>query len=60
MNVAQEFDALYRAAQALFHKDAPWVPLYHVSSLTAYRKDVQGLVVGTTGLLRYEKVWKKR
>jgi peptide/nickel transport system substrate-binding protein len=55
----QERTASYRAAQDLFHKDAPWVPLYHVSSLTAYRKHVQGLVVGTTGLLRYEKVWKK-
>ena len=55
----QERTVSYLAAQRLFHKDAPWVPLYHVSSLTAYRKDVQGLVVGTTGLLRYDKVWKK-
>jgi ABC-type transport system substrate-binding protein len=55
----QERSVSYLAAQQLFHKDAPWVPLYHVSSLTAYRKDVQGLVVGTTGLLRYDKVWKK-
>ena len=55
----QERTVRYVAAQNLFHKDAPWVPLYHVSSLTAYRKDVQGLVVGTTGLLRYDKVWKK-
>ena len=55
----QERTVSYHAAQDLFHKDAPWIPLYHVSSLTAYRKDVQGLVVGTTGLLRYDKVWKK-
>jgi peptide/nickel transport system substrate-binding protein len=55
----QERTVSYRAAQALFHKDVPWVPLYHVSSLTAHRKNVQGLVVGTTGLLRYDKVWKK-
>jgi len=55
----QERTASYRAAQALFQKDMPWVPLYHVSVVTAYRKDVQGLVVGTTGLLLYDKVWKK-
>jgi peptide/nickel transport system substrate-binding protein len=55
----QERIVSYRAAQDRFHKDAPWVPLYHVSSLTAYRRHVQGLVVGTTGLPRYEKVWKK-
>jgi ABC-type oligopeptide transport system substrate-binding subunit len=55
----QERTVSYRAAQALFQKDLPWVPLYHVSVLTAYRKDVQGLAVGITGLLRYDKVWKK-
>lgn len=55
----QERAVSYRAVQALFQQDMPWVPLYHVSMITAYRKDVQGLVVGTTGLLRYDKVWKK-
>jgi ABC-type transport system substrate-binding protein len=55
----QERAVSYRAAQKLFQQDMPWVPLYHVSVVTAYRKDVQGLVVGTTGLLRYDKVWKK-
>jgi peptide/nickel transport system substrate-binding protein len=55
----QERTVSYREAQALFQKDMPWVPLYHVSVVTAYRKDVQGLVIDTTGLLRYDKVWKK-
>jgi peptide/nickel transport system substrate-binding protein len=54
-----ERTASYRGAQALFQKEMPWVPLYHVSVFTAYRRHVQGLVVGTTGLLRYDKVWKK-
>jgi dipeptide transport system substrate-binding protein len=49
----------YRSVQALFQKDLPWVPLYHVSVVTAYRKDVQGLVVGATPILQYRKVWKK-
>ena len=55
----EERSASYRSAQALFQKEMPWVPLYHVSVFTAYRREVQGLVVGTTGLLRYDKVWKK-
>jgi peptide/nickel transport system substrate-binding protein len=58
--VPSEREASYRAAQALFQKDMPWVPLYHVAVVTAYRKDVQGLVAGTTGLLRFERVWKRR
>lgn len=50
--------AIYRQAQALFQKDMPWVPLYHVSVFTAYRRAVHGLSVGPTGVLRYEKAWK--
>jgi ABC-type transport system substrate-binding protein len=50
--------AIYRQAQAQFQKDMPWVPLYHVSVFTAYRREVHGLSVGPTGVLRYEKAWK--
>jgi peptide/nickel transport system substrate-binding protein len=50
--------ALYRQAQDLFLEDMPFVPLYHASVFTARRRDVNGLVVGPTGLLRYNKVWK--
>jgi peptide/nickel transport system substrate-binding protein len=50
--------AIYRQAQDLFQKDMPWVPLYHVSVFTAYRRSVHGLSVGPTGVLRYEKAWK--
>jgi ABC-type transport system substrate-binding protein len=51
--------ASYREAQSLFQKDMPWVPLYHVSVFTAYRRIVRGLVVGPTGIPRYDKVWKR-
>ena len=47
----KERSASYREAQVLFQKDMPWVPLYHVSVFTAYRRNVRGLVVGPTGLL---------
>jgi peptide/nickel transport system substrate-binding protein len=54
-----ERSAIYRQAQGLFQKDMPWVPLYHVAAFTAYRRSVHGLTVGPTGVLRYEKAWKK-
>lgn len=50
--------AAYREAQALFQKDMPWVPLYHGSVFTAYRRAVRGLSIGPTGVLRYDKAWK--
>jgi peptide/nickel transport system substrate-binding protein len=50
--------AVYRDAQELFQKDMPWVPLYHVAALTAYRRVVRGVVRGATGILRYDKAWK--
>jgi len=49
---------VYREAQELFQREMPWVPLYHVSVFTAYRRAVRGLVAGNTGILRYDKTWK--
>jgi peptide/nickel transport system substrate-binding protein len=51
---------VYHEAQALFQRDMPFVPLYHVSTFTAYRKVVQGLVTGATGIPRFDKAWKTR
>jgi ABC-type transport system substrate-binding protein len=51
--------ALYREAQDLFQEDMPFVPLYHASVFTAHRRGVRGLVIGPTGILRYEKAWKQ-
>ncbi|HVR71877.1 MAG TPA: ABC transporter substrate-binding protein [Vicinamibacteria bacterium] len=48
----------YREAQTLFQRDMPWVPLYHVSVFTAYRRNLRGLMVGPTGIPRYHKAWK--
>ena len=52
--------ALYRRAQSLFDEEMPFVPLYHASVFTARRREVEGLVVGPTGVLRFDKVWKTR
>jgi len=55
----RERAGLYRSAQELFQKDVPWMPLYHVSLFTAFRRTVHGLSVDSTGLLRYDKAWKQ-
>ena len=51
--------ALYRQAQDLVQNDLPIVPLYHSAVLTAYRREVRGLVIGPTGVVRYDKAWKQ-
>jgi len=51
--------ALYRQAQELFQRDMPFLPLYHSSVFTAHRREVRGLVIGPTGILRYDKAWKQ-
>ena len=55
----RERAASYLQAQALFRRDMPWIPLFHVSVFTVHRRDVQGLVIGPTGIPRYDRVWKK-
>jgi ABC-type transport system substrate-binding protein len=55
---AEERAALYHEAQELFQRDMPWVPLYHVSAFTAYRRNVRDVVAGPTGTLRYDRAWK--
>jgi len=50
---------LYRQAQELFQADMPFVPLYHSSVFTAHRRDVRGVIIGPTGILRYDKAWKQ-
>jgi peptide/nickel transport system substrate-binding protein len=51
--------ALYREAQDLFQEDMPFVPLFHASVFTAHRRELSGLVIGPTGILRYDKTWKQ-
>jgi peptide/nickel transport system substrate-binding protein len=55
----RERTAIYRSVQERFQKDMPWIPLYHVSLFTAFRRTVHGLSVDSTGLLRYDKAWKQ-
>ena len=50
--------ASYVQAQALFRRDMPWIPLFHVSVFTVHRRSVHGLAIGPTGIPRYDRVWK--
>jgi peptide/nickel transport system substrate-binding protein len=54
----RERTASYLQAQALFRRDMPWVPLFHVSVFTVHRRSVRGLAIGPTGIPRYDRVWK--
>jgi dipeptide transport system substrate-binding protein len=44
-----ERERLYRAAQEVFHEEAPWVPLAHSVVFTAARREVTGLVMDPFG-----------
>jgi len=37
--------ALYRQALAIFHEQAPWIPLAHPREFAAVRRDVEGFVI---------------
>ncbi len=40
---------LYKEAQAIFHRDVPWVPLAHAQRLLAINKKVQNLKLAPSG-----------
>jgi peptide/nickel transport system substrate-binding protein len=64
LSYAQETDsqveraALYARAQAIIHEQAPWVPLAHSKLMLATRQDIQGIVMGPSGFIGYEKVYR--
>jgi peptide/nickel transport system substrate-binding protein len=49
--------ALYEQAQALIHRDAPWVPLAHMTQLVAFDRRVHGYPMHPTGKVRFRTVW---
>jgi dipeptide transport system substrate-binding protein len=48
--------ALYREAQAIFHAEAPWVPLAHSVVMMAARKEVSSFVMDPLGRHIFEGV----
>ncbi len=49
--------ALYEEAQALIHRDAPWVPIAHMTQLVGFRRNVHGYPMHPTGKVRFRSVW---
>jgi peptide/nickel transport system substrate-binding protein len=41
--------SLYRRAQEIVHRDAPWVPLVHAAQTPAFKKSVTGFRLHPTG-----------
>ncbi len=47
---------LYRKAQEIAHRDAPWCPLAHMTQLIAFDRRVRGFKLHPTGRLRFHHV----
>ena len=45
--------ALYRKAQEIIHRDAPWVPLVHTTQTAAFRQKVRGFHLHPTGSFHF-------
>ena len=48
---------LYRRAQEIVHRDAPWVPLVHATQTAAFRQDVRGFALHPTGSKWFQPVF---
>jgi ABC-type transport system substrate-binding protein len=48
---------VYREAQEIIHRDAPWVPLVHTMELAAMRRGVLGYRLHPTGRVLLSRVW---
>ena len=51
---------LYRSAQEVIHRDAPWAPLVHVAQTAAFGKDVTGFSLHPTGSKWFQNVTLNR
>ncbi|MGY4534914.1 dipeptide transport system substrate-binding protein [Pseudomonas sp. TE3786] len=47
---------LYRQALAIFHQQAPWIPLAHPKQFSVIRRDVQGFELSPMGSNNFAKV----
>jgi peptide/nickel transport system substrate-binding protein len=45
----KEREQLYRTAQEIIHRDAPWVPLVHATQTAAFRSNISGFKLHPTG-----------
>jgi ABC-type transport system substrate-binding protein len=50
--------ALYLQAQEIFHREAPWVPLAHSTTVRCYNKRIHGVPLRPNGLNSFQMVGK--
>lgn len=48
---------LYRRAQEIIHRDAPWAPLVHAPETAAFRADVRGFQLHPGGFKWFDRVY---
>jgi peptide/nickel transport system substrate-binding protein len=46
-------EKLYRKAQEIIHRDAPWVPLTHAENIAVFRRSVTGFYLHPTGKMEF-------
>lgn len=51
---------LYQQAQAVIHRDAPWILIAHASVILALRDDVRGMTLTPLLYDNYRRVWLER
>lgn len=47
----------YMKAQEVFHRDVPWLPLFHSTQIAAFRADVKGYKLHPTGAKLFKNVY---
>jgi len=50
----------YWKAQEIIHQDLPWIPLFHLESLVAYRSNLENLVINPNTYIEFKFLRKKR
>lgn len=59
-NDRDERVSLYQEAQAIFHKDVPWVPLAHAKQILVINKKVKGLKLHPLKWRYFRQIWLER
>jgi ABC-type transport system substrate-binding protein len=56
---AEQRNALYREAQAIFKRERPWITMAHSSVYIPIWRDVKGFVMSPNGSVDFEGVWRE-
>jgi len=48
---------LYQVAQKIVQQDIPGIPLVHTRGMIAFSPEVEGVTIGSSGTVEFEKVW---